>query len=31
MKAAKVLKDMLNHLCDLVGNDESSVRKLCTF
>jgi hypothetical protein len=30
VKAAKALKDMLNQLSDLVGNDESSVRQLCT-
>jgi hypothetical protein len=30
VKAAKTLKDMLNHLCDLVDNEESSVRQLRT-
>jgi hypothetical protein len=30
VKAAKTLKDMLNHLCHLVNNDESAVRKLRT-
>ncbi|KAH8547513.1 hypothetical protein BGW37DRAFT_524296 [Umbelopsis sp. PMI_123] len=30
VKAAKILKDMLTHLADLVGNDESTVRQLRT-
>jgi hypothetical protein len=30
VKAAKILKDMLAHLADLVGNDESTVRQLRT-
>ncbi|KAG2171903.1 hypothetical protein INT44_006693 [Umbelopsis vinacea] len=30
VKAAKTLKDMMNHLSDFVGNEESSVRQLRT-
>jgi hypothetical protein len=31
VKAAKTLKDMFNHLFDLVDNEETSVRELRTF
>jgi len=31
VKAAKTLKDMLNYLCHLVDNEETSVRQLRTF
>jgi hypothetical protein len=30
VKAAKVLKDMLNHLCDLVDKEECYIRQLST-